>query len=54
MTKTGPDYHLARAEREEMLAMQARDVSSAQAHRQLADLHRAKAGQQARIEPTAA
>jgi hypothetical protein len=54
MSNTGPDYHLARAEREEMLAMQAKDVSSAQAHRQLADLHRAKAQLHARIEPTAA
>jgi hypothetical protein len=48
------DHHRARADQEEMLAARAEDVSSARAHRQLADLHRAKAGQQAQSEQTAA
>lgn len=54
MTQTGRDYHLGRAEREEMLAARAEDVSSARAHRQLAGLHRARATQQVQGEQTAA
>lgn len=51
MTEDPRNYHLARAEREETLAARTKDVSSAQAHRQLANLHRAKANQQAPGEP---
>jgi hypothetical protein len=45
------DHHRARADQEEMLAARAKDTSSQQAHRQLAELHRAKAGQQEPGEP---